>query len=213
MKPSLDQLCEQFGRLVAPTPSAARPAAEAAAAPVAGPASESSAGLRPADQAAKMAALPPQPPPAAPAGPIQRTDYAAKGYHFDATVAPPQVVVAAEIFDKNGFGLDAVTGVDWIAQQEMEIVYDYFHPEANLRAVVRTRVPRASNRSCLPVSTAGGPVSGAPTGLLRMVLPSKLPSGVTPNQSVTASVTRGALSAGSMSGPTPVPSETAVAIC
>jgi NADH-quinone oxidoreductase subunit C len=144
MKPSLDQLCEQFGRLVAPTPSAARPAAEAAAAPVAGPASESSAGLRPADQAAKMAALPPQPPPAAPAGPIQRTDYAAKGYHFDATVAPPQVVVAAEIFDKNGFGLDAVTGVDWIAQQEMEIVYDYFHPEANLRAVVRTRVPRAN---------------------------------------------------------------------
>jgi NADH-quinone oxidoreductase subunit C len=116
MKPSLDQLCEQFGRLVAPTPSASRPPLAATAAPVT----------------------------PAPAGPIQRTDYAAKGYHLDATVAPPQVVVAAEILDKNGFGLDAITGVDWIAQQEMEIVYDYFHPETNLRVVVRTRVPRAN---------------------------------------------------------------------
>ena len=38
--------------------------------------------------------------------------------------------------------MDAVTGVDWIARQEMEIVYDFFHPETSLRVVVRTRVPR-----------------------------------------------------------------------
>ena len=53
-----------------------------------------------------------------------------------------QVVLAAEILDQNGFGLDAITGVDWIAQNEMEVVYDYFHPLSPLRVVVRARVPR-----------------------------------------------------------------------
>ena len=50
--------------------------------------------------------------------------------------------LAARILDNAGFGIDAVTGVDWMAQGEMEIVYDFFHPETSLRVVVRTRVPR-----------------------------------------------------------------------
>ena len=75
---------------------------------------------------------------------VYTVDANLKGYHFDAAVSPAQVVTAAEILDRFGFGLDAVTGVDWIAQNEMEVVYDYFHPEINLRVVVRTRVPRAS---------------------------------------------------------------------
>jgi NADH-quinone oxidoreductase subunit C len=79
--------------------------------------------------------------PAAPA-PVQAVDHKRKGYDFDATVASPQVVPAAEILDRLGFAMDAVTGVDWIARQEMEIVYDFFHPETSLRVVVRTRVPR-----------------------------------------------------------------------
>jgi NADH-quinone oxidoreductase subunit C len=74
--------------------------------------------------------------------PVQAVDHKLKGYDFDATVASAQVVPAAEILDRLGFAMDAVTGVDWIAQQEMEIVYDFFHPETNLRIVVRTRVPR-----------------------------------------------------------------------
>jgi len=59
------------------------------------------------------------------------------------TVAPADVVAAATIMDREGFAIDAVTGVDWIAQNEMEIVYDFFHPTESVRAVVRTRVPRA----------------------------------------------------------------------
>jgi NADH-quinone oxidoreductase subunit C len=74
---------------------------------------------------------------------VQTVDPLLKGYNFDATVAPAQVVEAAQILDRAGFAMDAVTGVDWIAQNEMEVVYDFFHFTKSLRAVVRTRVPRA----------------------------------------------------------------------
>jgi NADH-quinone oxidoreductase subunit C len=74
--------------------------------------------------------------------PFQGVDHALKGYHADATVAPDQVVFAAEQMDRAGFAIDTITGVDWIAQQQMEIVYDFFHPVTGLRAVVRTRVAR-----------------------------------------------------------------------
>ncbi|MBI5771866.1 MAG: NADH-quinone oxidoreductase subunit C [Verrucomicrobia bacterium] len=76
--------------------------------------------------------------------PVQSVAHALKGYDLNATVAPDQVVAAAQLLDRAGFGLDAVTGVDWMAQNEMEVVYDYFHPTASLRVVVRTRVPRAT---------------------------------------------------------------------
>jgi NADH-quinone oxidoreductase subunit C len=75
--------------------------------------------------------------------PVQRVDRLLKGYDLDVRVPPGQIVAAARILDAAGFAIDAVTGVDWIEQQEMEVVYDYFHPTAALRVVVRARVPRA----------------------------------------------------------------------
>lgn len=43
------------------------------------------------------------------------TDYKAKGYQLDVTVAPGQVVEAAKIMDRRGYTLEAVTGVDWLS--------------------------------------------------------------------------------------------------
>jgi len=63
--------------------------------------------------------------------------------NLDVRLRPTQVVAAAEILRRHGFGLDAVTGVDWMAQEEMEVVYDYFHPDVPCRVAVRARVPRA----------------------------------------------------------------------
>jgi NADH-quinone oxidoreductase subunit C len=74
---------------------------------------------------------------------VQTVDLALKGYHLDVTVPPSLVVEAAKIADRAGFAMDAVTGVDWLAQNEMEVVYDFFHPESPLRIVVKTRIPRA----------------------------------------------------------------------
>ncbi len=91
-------------------------------------------------------AVPAAPPangePVAAPGPVQTLDFNAKGYHLDVRVLPNQVVMTAELLDQNGFAIDTITGVDWLAQNEMEVVYDYFHPTAPHRVVVRTRIPR-----------------------------------------------------------------------
>ena len=74
--------------------------------------------------------------------PFRGVDYVAKGYHCEAAVSPDQVVAVAEQLDKEGLALDTITGVDWMAEGQMEVVYDYFHPAKALRVVVRTRIPR-----------------------------------------------------------------------
>jgi NADH-quinone oxidoreductase subunit C len=102
----------------------------------------------PAPQPAAPAPAPTPPPAPLPnplahlAIPFQAVDYTFKGYHLDASVAPDQVVAAAEQLDKEGFALDTITGVDWLAAGQMEVVYDYFHARQLLRVVVRSRVPR-----------------------------------------------------------------------
>lgn len=79
-----------------------------------------------------------------PAPGFQLVDFALKGFHADVTLPPDWVVAAAQILDEAGFAIDAVTGMDWIAQQQMEVVYDYVHFSAPWRVVVRTRLPRAT---------------------------------------------------------------------
>jgi NADH-quinone oxidoreductase subunit C len=74
--------------------------------------------------------------------PFQGVDYSFKGYHLDASVPAEQVVAAAEALDREGFALDTITGVDWLAEGQMELVYDFFHPLKSLRVVVRSRIPR-----------------------------------------------------------------------
>ncbi|OHE88856.1 MAG: hypothetical protein A3G75_13545 [Verrucomicrobia bacterium RIFCSPLOWO2_12_FULL_64_8] len=154
MKPTLEQLTAEFTALIEPAPAVPAPVAGAAFArgelveSVAdpGPPSVASAkdGLASARPAPSTAAATAAGPAAAPKSPVQTWAFALKGFVFDASVASDQVVAAAGIMDRNGFALDAITGVDWIAQNEMEVVYDFFHPEENLRAVVRTRMPRAT---------------------------------------------------------------------
>ena len=133
--------------LPVPTPGPAAPAApkvDASAGPQAPVISnQSSVTSKPA-----AAPAPPPPAPVLPnplahvSLPFHGVDYAAKGYHAEATVAPDQVVFAAEQLDKEGLSLDTITGVDWMAEGQMEVVYDYFHPAKALRVVVRTRIPR-----------------------------------------------------------------------
>jgi NADH-quinone oxidoreductase subunit C len=74
--------------------------------------------------------------------PFRVVDYCLKGYHLDAPVPAEIVVAAATELNREGFGLDTITGVDWLADRQMEVVYDYFHPLTGLRAVVRARIPR-----------------------------------------------------------------------
>jgi NADH-quinone oxidoreductase subunit C len=105
-----------------------------------------------------IAPAPAAPPVPAPAPlPIQLTDFGFKGYHLDATVDANKVVEAAQVLERNGFGMEGVTGVDWMAAGQMEVVYDFFHPTSPLRIVVRTRIPREQPE----LSTIQGVFQGA----------------------------------------------------
>lgn len=124
-----------------PTPeSLSREFAERFPAP-ADPAAPPAPALDPATAPAPAAGPAPAPTPAAPPA-CAVTDFAVRGVHFDAVVGPDQVVAAAQWLGGLGFALDAITGLDWIAQGQMELVYDYFHPLSGLRVAVRARVPR-----------------------------------------------------------------------
>lgn len=126
MNISLQALQAEFERLVASDPLPLPPAPPPAP-----------AGQPPAGEGSL-----PLPPSVAPPPQVQSVDSSARGFGLDVRLKPGQVVAAAEIMDRHGFAIDAVTGVDWLAQQEMEVVYDYFHPAATCRVVVRARAPR-----------------------------------------------------------------------
>jgi NADH-quinone oxidoreductase subunit C len=105
MNPTLEQISQEFTRLIGPVPTA--PAA-----------------------------------PANPLPPVQVVDFAVRGVNLDVTVAPGQVVAAAELLNRHGFSIDTITGVDWLAEGQMEVIYDYLHFAVSLRVAVRARVPR-----------------------------------------------------------------------
>jgi NADH-quinone oxidoreductase subunit C len=71
------------------------------------------------------------------------TDYSKRGTHIDVLCDPDQVVQAAEILDEAGFFLEAITGVDWIKEDRLEVIYDYNqYGEEQCRVVVRTFISR-----------------------------------------------------------------------
>lgn len=48
---------------------------------------------------------------------VRESDYAGRGFHLSVSVAPEQVTAAAEIMDRAGFFIEAVTGVDWLGEK------------------------------------------------------------------------------------------------
>jgi NADH-quinone oxidoreductase subunit C len=79
-----------------------------------------------------------------PAPLISETSRAAKGYDLDVTVPAEHVVDAARLLDEAGYMLEAITGVDWMAEQQLEVVYDYTATATGERVAVRVRVPRTA---------------------------------------------------------------------
>lgn len=150
MTPNLTEIAKAFARVLGVTlePGFAAEPVGGGAAPTPAPAvsgTPSVPGNAPAASVPPAATAPAPAPastPAAPPPPIVFTEHASRGWHLDVTVSPGQVVDAARLMDRLGFCLDLVTGVDWMAQQAMEVVYDYLHFDSPVRVVVRTRVPR-----------------------------------------------------------------------
>lgn len=86
----------------------------------------------------------PSPDPALAAAPTAPTAPAtAKPVNLlDVAVAPEHLVAVAEYLRAQEFAIDTITGVDWLAAGEMEVLYDFYHCASPLHVVVRTRVSR-----------------------------------------------------------------------
>jgi NADH-quinone oxidoreductase subunit C len=122
-----------------PKPAPARPVAPKPAAPAAdGTAPAAAPAAAPAPAPAPAPVAPPPPPPE----PVQICDFAARGVHLEAVVRRDAVVASAELMRTHGFAMDTITGLDWMAQGLMEVVYDYFHPLSGLRVAIRCRLAR-----------------------------------------------------------------------
>ena len=62
------------------------------------------------------------------------------------------VVAAAKLMDSAVYALEAITGVDWLAEQQIEVVYDYTDFATGKRVAVRVRTAREKPE--LPTITA-----------------------------------------------------------
>lgn len=122
----------------------AKPAAVAPAPAVTGPVAAPSPAAKPA--AATVAPKPAAPatPPPPPPKPVQLWKFEEKGLHLEVTVDAAQILAAAQLLDREGFAIDAVTGMDWPKQALLEVIYDFLHFESGLRVAVRARLPRAT---------------------------------------------------------------------
>ncbi len=70
-------------------------------------------------------------------------DYFKHGYHLDVQLDPNQLIEAVNIIDSLGFFIESITGVDWIKDNQLEVVYDFSRYDFDLcRVVIRTRTPR-----------------------------------------------------------------------
>lgn len=74
---------------------------------------------------------------------ILATDPAKHGSHLDVLCRPDQVVAVAQILDREGYFLEAISGVDWLDKQQFEVIYDYNRLGGeHCRVMVRTALDR-----------------------------------------------------------------------
>jgi NADH-quinone oxidoreductase subunit C len=89
---------------------------------------------------------------------VLSTDAARHGSHLDVLCNPDQVVAVARIMDRDGYFLEAVSGVDWLEKQQLEVIYDYNRLGGeHCRVTVRTWVPR--NNPVVPTVSAVFPAA------------------------------------------------------
>ena len=70
-------------------------------------------------------------------------DYSSRGFHLDVQISPDQLVRASRILFDLDYFIESITGVDWIKEEQLEVLYDYNRTDGQFcRIVVRVRVPR-----------------------------------------------------------------------
>jgi NADH-quinone oxidoreductase subunit C len=74
---------------------------------------------------------------------VLERNHAEHGYDIDVQLEPGELLAAVMILDKTDFFLESITGVDWIKEKQLEVIYDFSRYEFDqCRVVIRTRTPR-----------------------------------------------------------------------
>ena len=74
---------------------------------------------------------------------VLERDHTQCGYDLDVQLEPGKLLATVMILDKAGFFLESITGVDWIKEDQLEVVYDFSRYDFEIcRIVIRTRTPR-----------------------------------------------------------------------
>ena len=69
--------------------------------------------------------------------------YQEKGFDLDVLLESDQLLPAVGIMFELGYFLESITGVDWIKEEQFEVVYDFSRYDFDrCRTVIRVRIPR-----------------------------------------------------------------------
>ncbi len=74
---------------------------------------------------------------------IEEVDHARRGCSLDITASGADIEAVADLMDGLGFVLEAISAIDWPAEEAMELVYDFNLMAGGGRIAIRVRVPRA----------------------------------------------------------------------
>ncbi|PID71843.1 MAG: NADH-quinone oxidoreductase subunit C [Desulfobulbus propionicus] len=86
------------------------------------------------------------------------TEYAKHGSHLDVLCTSDQLVAVAQVLDKEHYFLESIAGVDWIKEDQLEVVYDFTcYDERTDRVTVRAFIPR--DNPTLPTLTGVTPAA------------------------------------------------------
>jgi len=73
---------------------------------------------------------------------IKAADFSKCGCHLDIAASGPDIEAVASVVDDLGFTIEAISGVDWPAEEVMELVYDFNKIADGGRITIRVRVSR-----------------------------------------------------------------------
>ena len=73
---------------------------------------------------------------------IEAVDFSKHGCYLVITASGTDIEAAASVMDGLGFTLEAISGIDWPAEEAMELVYDFNKMAAGGRITIRVRVSR-----------------------------------------------------------------------
>lgn len=73
---------------------------------------------------------------------IEAVDFGKRGCHLEITASGTDIEAVAAAMDDLGFTLEAISGVDWPAEEAMELVYDFNKMADGGRIGIRVRVSR-----------------------------------------------------------------------